>query len=264
MAAVVTQDIKSTYVPNKSAELSFTIRGAASEADASTALNSSGLVPSAFNSIPRRETNIETEHFDTHNTATSIFRAQVRYYFIVSELDSVIGFDTTGGTQHITQSYSTVKYPSSAPDLQHAINYDGQRVNGVDITIPALTFTEQYYKSSSEVTHAYRKTLAGLTGKVNNGTFRTYAAGEVLFKGSAGSQVMVDGTRKWQITYTFAVSPNLSNFYVGSILVAEKIGWDYLWVMYADFIDGSTLIKRPVNVYVERICDYANFNDLGI
>jgi len=264
MAAVVSQDIQSTYVPYKSAELKFTILGAASEHEAYTALDTCGLAPAIYQGIARREINITTEHFVAENTDKNIFRATVNYYVVMAQADSVVNFDTSGGQQHITQSYGTSAYPSGSPNLQNAINYDGDKVNGVDIVIPAMTFAEQVYKSLSVCNNTYRKTLASLTGKVNSATFRSYARGEVLFKGAAGQQVMIDGNQQWQITYTFAVSPNLSSFTVGNITVSEKLGWDYLWVLYADVVDGTSLVKRPAHVYVERIYDFANFSSLDI
>jgi len=265
MAAVVTQDIQSSYSPNKRAELKFTIRGAASEAAAYAALDASGLAPAVYETIPRRETTIETEHFDSSNPDTNIFRATVSYYTKTNEAnDEVASFDTTGGSQHITQSYATTRFPSGSPDLQGAINFDGGKVGGVDIIIPALVFTEQHYKSLAVCNDDYRKTLAEMTGTMNNATFRGNPSGSVLFKGASGQQVIVNDIKQWLVSYTFAVSPNRSNFTIGGITVAQKLGWDYLWVLYADTVDGNTLIKRPANVYVERIYEFSSFSNLGI
>ena len=265
MATVVSQDIQSSFSPNKRAELKFTIRGAISEAAAYAALDSSGLAPTTFESIPRRETTIETEHFIAENTDKNIFRATVSYYTKASEAnDNVASFDTTGGSQHVTQSYATTRFPSGSPDLQGAINFDGEKVGGVDIIIPALIFTEQHYKTLSFCNDNYRKTLAEMTGTMNNGTFRGNPSGSVLFKGASGQQTIVDDIKQWLVSYTFAISPNRSNFTIGGITVAQKLGWDYLWVLYADTVDGNTLIKRPANVYVERIYEFSSFSNLGI
>jgi hypothetical protein len=48
--------------------------------------------------------------------------------------------------------------------------------------------------------------------------------------------------------------------------VASKKGWEYLWVRYADEEDAgsSTLVKKPVAAYVERVYEEGNFAALGI
>jgi hypothetical protein len=51
-------------------------------------------------------------------------------------------FDTTGGTHRITQSIETLwrgerSQSNPAPDLRGAVNYDGGKVQGVDIPVHA-------------------------------------------------------------------------------------------------------------------------------
>lgn len=181
-------------------------------------------------------------------------------------------FDTTGGTQHITQALSESRYGTGAVNQQNAIAVDDDRVNGVDIVVPALQWTEQYDVPAAYVTAAYVKSVAGLTGTTNSAAFRTFAAGEVLFMGCTGSQEWDSerGDGPWNLSYRFVALPNagsgqtLPAITVGSITGITKKGHDYMWVRYESSVDTSQLIKKPKAVYVNRVYREADFSGLGI
>jgi len=175
-------------------------------------------------------------------------------------------FDTGGGTTHITNSIATVNsYAASgtAPDFENLIGVTNDSVEGVDVTIPQYRFSETHDLSTTTVTAAYKLTLMGLTGCVNNGTFKGMAAGECLFLGASGSQ---QGEDDWSITYNFAAQPNATGLSVGSITGITKRGWDYLWVRYEDAEDTTAkrLVKKPIAVYVEQVYTYSDLSGLGI
>ena len=181
---------------------------------------------------------------------------------------TVFAFDTGGGTKHLNQSLKTDgKYPNDAPDFAGAIEVDNEgNVNGVDVTMPVLNFTETHTLSGSRVSTSYKKTLASLTGTVNRSGFRGFSAGEVLFLGASGTKRSKKSSAPWEITYRFAVSPNRAGFKVGDIQVTRKYGWDYLWVRYADKVaeGGKNVVKKPVGVYVEMVYPEGDFGNLGI
>lgn len=174
-------------------------------------------------------------------------------------------FETSGGTQHITQSLETIskhgKPGTNPPDFKGAIGVSADAVEGTDITVPIFRFSETYAIPVLLITHAYKLRVFDLTGKVNNVAFKGFAAGEVLFLGASGSQ---RGVEKWEITYQFAASKNAVNLKVGDIQNINKKGWEYLWVRYGDVEDQKVLIKQPESVYIERVYDSANFALLGI
>ena len=181
---------------------------------------------------------------------------------------TVFAFDTGGGTKHLNQSIKTDgKYPNDAPDFAGAIEVDNEgNVNGVDVTMPVLNFTETHTLAGSRVSTSYKKTLASLTGTVNKSGFRGFSAGEVLFLGASGTKRSKKSSAPWEITYRFAVSPNQAGLQVGDIKVARKYGWDYLWVRYADKVaeGGKNVVKKPVGVYVEMVYPEGDFGNLGI
>lgn len=175
-------------------------------------------------------------------------------------------FDTTGGTQHITQAFSETAYGSQAPNQQKAIGVDDNGVNGVDIIVPQLCWTETYDVPNAYVTNDYIRGLAGITGKTNAGSFRSFEAGEVLFVGCTGNQEWDDqkGRGPWSLSYRFVASPNVTNQTIGSISGINKKGHEYLWVRYEASVDSQTLIKKPKHVYVNKVYDSTSFAALGI
>ena len=184
------------------------------------------------------------------------------------EETSSFAFDTGGGTMHLNQSLKTVsKTPNDAPDFGGAIEVDNEgNVNGVDVTMPVLNFTETHVMNGGRVSTSYRKAVAALTGTVNSGSFRGFSAGEVLFLGAAGSKRSRKASAPWEITFRFAVSANRSSVKVGDLTVSSKRGWDYLWVRYADKVSENkkNVVKKPVAAYVEQVYPQGDFGNLGI
>jgi len=251
---------ETTVGESPSIDLVFIIRGTDSDLAAMTALAAAS--PVLYDGLARQSLHIE-------RIAEDIWEGTVRYGEPQPPEtgDSSYQFDTGGGTQHITQSLQTVgRYAppgKTAPDFQGAIGVTHDNVEGVDITVPVYNFSETHYIASSLVTGAYKATLFFLTGKVNAGSFRGFAPGEVLFLGASGSK---RGQDDWEITFRFAASPNVTGLVIGNITGINKRGWEYLWVRYADAEDTAsrTLVKRPIAVYVEQVYPYGNFSGLGI
>ena len=184
------------------------------------------------------------------------------------EETSSFAFDTGGGSMHRNQSLKTVsRIPNDAPDFSGAIEVDNEgNVNGVDVTMPVLNFTETHTMAGSRVSTAYRKAVAALTGSVNKSSFRGFAAGEVLFLGASGTKRSKKASAPWEITFRFAVSPNQTGLEVGKLKIPSKKGWEYLWVRYADKVaeNKKNVIKEPVAAYVEQVYPEGDFGNLGL
>lgn len=183
---------------------------------------------------------------------------------------SVFTFETGGATQHITQSLETrssVGIPDfTVPDTERAIGLNGDSVEGVDIIVPQFNFSETHYIADASVDTAYKLALYALTGKVNNATFRGFAAGEVLFRGASGSRrVAPGGDIDWEITFQFSAAPSDASLSISPDLTVNKEGgWDYVWVMYKDTASPMGVQKTPVAAFVERVYESADFAGLGI
>jgi len=247
---------------NASAELIYTVGGSDSDTAVKAAVEAAA--PEEYEGLSRQTIDIEPVTVDTVNQR-GLWTATVRYGRIAPQTigsEPVYNFETGGGTQHITQSLSTTRYPSdTAPDFKGAIGVSGGSVQGVDITVPVYNWSETHRLSAATVTTAYRGALFNLTGKVNDAAWREFVAGEVLFLGASGSK---RGEDEWEITFKFAASPNRENMSVGSITGVNKKGWDYLWVYYEDEVSSNKLIKQPKAVYVEQVYSRADFAALGI
>ncbi len=245
---------------NPQVERLYVIKGTSSESEAHDEFLNA--IPTSVMGLPLSEIEIEPVGTDWwHGTAT----------YSMSEMGDANGdswsyeFDTTGGSTKITQSQSTVgSYAPSgknAPNFQGAIGYDGQTVNGCEITIPTFKWTETHYKPVAFINQAYRLGLANMTGTVNEFAFRDFQAGEVLFLGAVGQR---RGNKDWELQYHFAASPNLTDLSVGQITGIAKQGWQYLWVLYEEIESAYKLISVPRAAYVEQVYLYKNFLDLGI
>lgn len=243
-----------------SVELRYLVLGTSDDAVAHSELVVQ--TPNLYAGLVRQNTHLE-------RIADTAWEGTVRYGISEPKQtgDSSFSFDTGGGTQHITQSLGTVGVwaaPGSvAPNFLGAIGATKEGIEGVDITVPVYNFSETHYIGTALVTDAYKAALFYLTGTVNNGLFRGFAPGEVLFLGAAGSK---RGKEDWEIAYRFAASPNVQDLVIGNIAGIVKRGWDYLWIRYADVEDqdAKMLVKRPLSVYVEQVYAYTNFGGLGI
>jgi len=251
----------------ESAEFAYILRGVADDSSARTLASNSTAV--AYGTLARQSITIEPVHIDTTNADACIWDVTVQYG-AKDEPEAgdepTFSFDTTGGTQHITQSKQNISKTAAsgaAPDFKGAIGVTSNGVEGVDITVPVYAFTYTYYLAPEAVTQSFRMQVFALTGKVNSGSFRGFAAGEVLFLGATGS---VRRGEKWEITFRFAASQNRTNIPVGTITVPSKKGWEYLWVKYAEQEDenAKTLVQQPIAAYVERVYDEASFAPLEI
>ncbi len=268
MPATVDEKFESRLITtgaNPAAELRYAVRGTDDDVEARAALEAAS--PALYDPwgsgllfLPRESITIEP-------VGEMLWEGIVRYSAVPQTNESVFAFDTGGGTQHITHSLQTVgayaPQGQTPPDFKGAIGVTPDGVEGVDITVPVYNFSETHYLPDATVTQAYRLTVFSLTGRVNNASFRGFAAGEVLFLGASGTK---RGGGDWEITFRFAASRNRTNLSIGDITGISKKGWEYLWVRYADAEDANAkaLIKKPVAVYVEKVYEEGDFGLLGI
>lgn len=186
--------------------------------------------------------------------------------------DTSFEFDTSGGTQHLMASYSTVNAygtnldgnAANVADNGGLIGVTKDGVEGVDVPVGQLSFSITKSFAVSTLNATYMDTLADMTGRVNDGTFAgttddgvdfSYVAGEVVFLGSRG------GVRNGRavITYLFSANSNKTGLTVGGIGGIAKKGWEYLWVRYAE----TNVSKVPKAAYVEEVHLDGDFSSLA-
>ena len=260
--AITVEEKFGRVLSDRSAELTYVVRGTTSDTAARTALLANS--PTGHDDLTRDDAEVE-------EIAPGSWLGLVRYTE-PEETEPEVGessfsFETRGGSQHITQSLSTVaSYAPSgetAPDFKGAIGVQADGIEGTDITVPVYTFSETHHFDDSTVTNAYKSTLFYLTGKTNDASFKGLAAGEGLFLGAAGTK---RGDKPWEISFAFAGSPNVSGLTIGDITGIAKKGWEYLWVRYQEAEDATAkmLVRRPIAAYVEQVYRSGDFSTLGI
>jgi hypothetical protein len=169
-------------------------------------------------------------------------------------------FDTTGATINIKAAKEHIaSYPSGAPANPHkaaiGVTKDGQ-VEGADIVVPALRLTYSFRHPAGIINENHARALAGVTGMTNSATFRGFAAGELLYVGSAGE----DGTEtEASVDYNFVASKNVTDLRVGDILNIVKQGHHLLWIEFKNEVDSGKPVVQPERVHIERVYDAVNF-----
>lgn len=178
-------------------------------------------------------------------------------------------FDTTGGRHRVTKSKQTISRhwksgTDEAPDLEGAIEYDGERVNGAEIYVPNLAFTITAYYDPMAITPAFMKTIGRASARMNTDTWLTFDPGEVLFLGgkAEGDIPTVAGQRVAPIAVQlfFEMSENITNldpsFTLGDPQAQiDARGWDYVWYRFKKQIDDDQPLLTPVHAYVEEMYD---------
>lgn len=266
MAIEVAERYASRTLAGDKARRGYRVTGTTDDAEARAAVLSTA--PASVGLLVRLTTDVQVVQ-----TEDGIWDAEVTYQIpsghAIEVGDSTFTFDIAGQAQRITQSLQTVSTtPGSARDFKQAIgvNQDangGLNVEGVDIQIPTYAFSETHILSDDTVDYPYRGTLFELAGTVNNADFKGLAAGECLMVGVSGHQ---RADADWELTFSFLCLPNRTDLVItDSITVASKDGWDYLWVLYEDFVDSlDGWTRQAVAAYVERVYERQDFSQLGI
>lgn len=176
-------------------------------------------------------------------------------------------FDISGETQRITQSYQRRSHQAASGftlgnfDFAGAINVDESgNINGADIIVPKTIESAGWERTSVDDT--YKTTLTRMVGKINNGTYMGYQAGELLLVGVSGSR---SNYGKWKMSARFCVSANWSSVVVGPFTVSKK-GWDYFWVHYVTIEHPTTKksTKKPAYAAIEQVYLEGDFSTLAI
>lgn len=181
----------------------------------------------------------------------------------------VFDFDISEQQVHITQSletrHSEVAAGQVEKDFKQAIGWDGERINGVDISTPGVEFSIKVERAV--VNLLYIKKLRRIACTTNNGPWWGFEEGDVLYLGGAGSYTQ--GGR-WSITHKFRVGifdqgPFGEGIDIGNgIVIPDKRAWEYLWVRYGDDAAGGAMGQVPIQALVERVYRTSNFADLEL
>lgn len=266
MPATVMWNIEGTEVStgaSPSATLRYTVTGATDENDALTQVAS--VAPTTYNGMPRSTRSCEP--LDASSFVVTVSYQPGRFES-ASGSSPRYEFDTGGGSEQMFLALSTIaSYAApgtgTAPDMKGGINVTSDGPQGISRAVPVYNFSETHTIAAASMTAGYKATIFGLTGNVNNATFKGFAAGEVLFLGARGAS---NANGDYEITFSFSALPNVTGATFGPFTGVTKKGWDYLWVYSEEEEDATAkrVVKRPVSAYVVQIFPYANLSGLGI
>ena len=235
-------------------------------------------LPLFFIGLPRQDIEI------VERANSLVYKATVEYRlnFETPDEDDDIdpagetrSFDTTGGTVHLTFAKEVVeKIGDFSEEMGGAINYDGEKIQGVDVVSPSYRWTVTVRKLDSEVTDAYQETLFDLTGTANDQPIKWFLKRDLLFRGAVGSKTRENARDangdpiedEWEITYHFDGRKSEVAFKVGQFIVPIKAGWDYVSAVYEDKDDFATktIVRKVKSVAVLRLLEESDFKELGI
>ncbi len=296
MAITITEDVdsrESTVGDNPTVTLHYTLEGTDDDLAAKAAMLAEA--PATYDNLTRGDVRVDPVYVDDV-AIEGIWQCEVAYGNVTAlPFDYAVRFDTSGGTQHITQallpeSVNTYKAPWHQVAANHhgAIGVTGSgddmTVEGTDIVAPVYRWTETHQQPDEIVTPTYREKLFVLTGRFNEAFFREYLPGEVLFLGASGSKTGYSplhggDTEWWEISYSFGVQLTVGvlderlnvdrpeSIAIGEIVVAQKYGWDYLWVEYKKFTATQAAAGMEVKAaaaHIERVYRPGDFSWLEI
>lgn len=190
------------------------------------------------------------------------WRADVTY----SAQDWEYSFDISTEQVTVTQSLQNVGNYAiggvTPPNFNGAIGVTRDGIQGTSIPVPVYTWNETHYFPPSFVDESYKLGLSNLAGKMCIAPFKGHQRGEVLFDGCTGG--IQRGKNQFAINFRFKRSQNVQGLTIGDILIAEKLGWDYVWVNYSEFPNNFALTRVAVSAHVERVIQFGNFDDLRL
>jgi hypothetical protein len=190
----------------------------------------------------------------------------------------LFSFDTGGERVRITQAIEQKGYAAEgkkAADHKGAIAVDKDgRAQGVDIETSAFAFTVTGSIPHGTMNRAYVRTLFEATGKVNHDPWSILTDDGVVldFLAREAKLLRVTGSKQteddWELRFDFDALPSKKNFKVGDITIAEKAGWDYLWVQYEESVDEDakpkSVVVRPKFAYVGQVFETYDYSRLGL
>lgn len=179
---------------------------------------------------------------------------------------STVSFDCGGGTKHLTHSIKQTRVKGTK-DAGGAIGWNGKsgselQISGVDVPTAQLRETYTRTMKLSRISTSFKRSVAALVGKVNSGSFKGWAAGEVMFLGMSYSCPAKKST-KVTVTFNFAIQPNESSVKVGDTSVSKK-GYEYAWALSKTSAESGSPKAEVEAVYVDQVCEYASFSALGL
>jgi hypothetical protein len=206
-----------------------------------------------WNSIQLHE-NYYAQHYDCSVTYSPVNHQTGTYQILV---------DQAVGNVHVTAGRRIAGYPASTCPDNGGVFFNGEEVTGSEVPVAEDRITIMYRHPQAYLNGAYIRNVGTLRGYPNADTFLGYAPGEVRYMGGNFSQTDCEASA----SYSFEISPNVTNLVVGGITVASKEGFDVLSPIYepSTNTDGSGkthAIKPLKGIEVIRCREYKPYKSV--
>ena len=209
-----------------------------------------------------------------------IFEVQAEYEQSVSDRsarkrigDRLWVFDTTGGREKVLYGKlirsNAAPGEGAPPDPGSLINWNGKNgerfhADGAVKIVPSMRESCIAVFRNSDMTHAFRRRIMTLTGCVNADSFHNWDPGEVLFLGaSSGLPFRNDqGSMIVEVTFRFAIRPNVESLKVAGVDLGKAGGWEIPWSIMQPTVTGQPPVAA--GVYLSSIYEEGDFSGLKI
>ena len=175
-----------------------------------------------------------------------------------------IAWDTTGNTERRTQALEERVVGDAGIDMKGAINVSGTSVQGIDVVVPGMRYTETWIMPLEiGLSTAYVASVFAVTGTTNKDKFRAFNTGECLFLGAraqwSGDQPYVP------VTFEFQARPDDPEYELaGGLPKTTKKGWEYVWIIYDSDVDNDRQVQKPKAYVFDKIYKEGDFSLLRI
>ncbi len=207
-------------------------------------------------------------------------RPLTRYAFMASVVYGVyeppkinqirFGFNTAGGTEHITHSLSTInRYAATgepvATNFNQALNVTRDGVHGTQRGVGQLAFWVSGYFDPDDWTATDWLNLADLSFTYNSSTWHGWPAKHVLFEYAEAPEVILGQSDLVPVKFYFkARRPKAIAPAAGISFTADP--WDYIWHYYVPTTDNAAkrLAQKIASTNREQLFSAADLSLLGL
>jgi len=201
---------------------------------------------------------------------------KTKKYMADSCIKAWIAADLPDGIHELEEVKSDELSKPSWKMINITDNSGSRKPQGVDVLAGTFNWTERWTVGPAALDYPYFSTLAKSVGKVNDGEFRGFPRGEVMFLGMSGRYV-----NKWcyEMDFSFSRRPTPTSIvYGGDTLMGnadKKVeAWDLVEPVFnwgevtPETIGGSgsaiILTSNVDSVKVLRIVEHCDFLNFGV
>ena len=160
-----------------------------------------------------------------------------------------ITVDQAVGNVHVTAGVRIAGYNGTGTCPNNGgVFFNGEEVTGCDVPVAEDRITVSYRHPQAYLNAAYIRAIGTLRGYPNSDVFLGYAAGEVRYMGGNFTQSDAEASA----SYSFEISPNVTNLVVAGCTVATKSGFDVLSPTYEKSAVSSLGVKLVQGIEVIR------------